>query len=65
MLLATRCALASPLVSATAVEASNFALEADRHGVHHVPAVIVNDRPAWTGGVREEEFVTRLVAAGR
>lgn len=63
MLLATRCALASDRVRAVAIEASEFPLEADRHGVQRVPAIVVGDRPAWAGGVPEAVFVERLVAA--
>ncbi len=63
MLLATRCALALPEVTAIAIEASEFPDEADRHGVHGVPAIVVNDRPAWAGSVPEAAFVDRVVAA--
>jgi predicted DsbA family dithiol-disulfide isomerase len=63
VLLATRCALASPHVRAVAIEASEFPAEADRHGVHGVPAIVVDDRPAWAGSVPERHFVQRLVAA--
>lgn len=63
MLLATRCALACANVSALVIEASEFPTEADRHGVQRVPAVVVNDRPAWVGSVPEAVFVERLVAA--
>jgi predicted DsbA family dithiol-disulfide isomerase len=63
VLLATRCALAAEAVSALAIEASEFPAEADRHGVHGVPAIVVADRPAWTGSVPERVFVERLVAA--
>jgi predicted DsbA family dithiol-disulfide isomerase len=63
VLLATRCALALPHVTAIAVEAAEFPIEADRHGVHGVPAIIVNDRPAWAGSVPEPSFVERVVEA--
>lgn len=63
MLLATRCALALPHVTAVAVEASEFPSEADRHGVHGVPAIVVNDRSAWAGSVPEPVFVERVAAA--
>lgn len=63
MLLATRCALASDAVTALAIEASEFPTEVDRHAVHGVPAVVVDDRPAWAGSVPERVFVERLVAA--
>jgi predicted DsbA family dithiol-disulfide isomerase len=63
VLLATRCALATPLLTAVAIEAAEFPHEADRHGVHGVPAIVVDDRPAWAGSVPERVFVERLVQA--
>ena len=63
MLLAYRCALASPHVTARGIEASEFPVLADRHGVHAVPAVVVNGRARWTGNVPEPVFVDRLLAA--
>jgi predicted thioredoxin/glutaredoxin len=61
VLLAYRCALASPRVSAAAVEATEFAVAADRHGVVSVPAVVVDGSLAWVGNVPEPEFVRRLL----
>lgn len=61
MLLAYRCALASPRVTAAGVEATEFSTAADRHGVVSVPAVIANGRLAWLGNVPEAEFVERLL----
>ena len=63
MLLAYRLALASPWVTARGVEASEFAVEADRHGVLAVPAIVVDDRYAWAGSVPEAAFVERVLAA--
>lgn len=65
MLLAFRCALASPRVTAAGVEASEFPLYADRHGVLAVPKVVVGDGAAWEGALPEREFVARLLAAAR
>ncbi len=65
MLLAYRCALASERVRAVAVEASEFPLDADRHGVYAVPAIVVDGRQAWAGSVPEPVFVERLLAAAR
>ncbi len=62
MLLAYRCALASPHVSAAAVEASEFPRDADRHGVVGVPAVVVDGALRWVGNVPEPTFVERLLA---
>ena len=63
MLLAYRLALASPRVTARGVEASEFAVEAGRHGVQAVPAIVVDDRYAWAGAVPETAFVERVLAA--
>jgi predicted DsbA family dithiol-disulfide isomerase len=65
VLLATKLALESPWVSARGIEASEFAIEADRHGVHAVPAIVVGERYAWAGSVPEAEFVDRVLAAIR
>ena len=65
MLLAYKLALASPRVPARGIEASEFAVEADRHGVHAVPAIVVDDRYAWAGAVPEAAFVDRVLAAAR
>ena len=63
MLLAYRLALASPRVTARGVEASEFAVEAGRHGVQAVPAIVVDDRYAWAGAVPETAVVERVLAA--
>lgn len=63
MLLAYRLALASPRIVAHAIEASEFAVEAERHGVSAVPAIVVDDRFAWAGSVPEVMFVERVLAA--
>jgi hypothetical protein len=63
VLLAYRCALASPRVTAAAVEATEFAARADRHGVVSVPAIVVDGRAAWVGNVSEASFVQRLLQA--
>lgn len=63
MLLAYKLALASPRIRARGVEASEFAVDADRHGVHAVPAIVVDDRYAWAGSVPEAAFVDRVLAA--
>jgi predicted DsbA family dithiol-disulfide isomerase len=63
VLLATKLALASPKVTARGVEASEFPADADRHGVHAVPAIVVNERYAWAGSVPEAAFVDRVLGA--
>lgn len=63
MLLAFRLALATPRIVARGIEASEFAVDADRHGVRAVPAIVVDDRYAWAGAVPEAAFVDRVLAA--
>lgn len=63
MLLAYRCALASPNVTAAAVEATEFAADADRHGIVSVPAIVIDGRLHYTGAVPEHAFVQRLLSA--
>ena len=62
MLLAYKLALASPHIHASGIEASEFAVDADRHGVHAVPAIVVDDRYAWAGSMPEPAFVERVLA---
>jgi len=63
VLLAYSFALASPRVTAAAVEATGFAAAAARHGVISVPAIVANGRLAWTGAVPEPAFAERLLLA--
>ena len=63
MLLAYRCALASPRVRAAGIEATEFPALADAMDVWAVPKVVVNGGPRYEGAVPERVFVQRLVAA--
>jgi len=63
VLLAYRAALASPRVHAAAIEASEFPQLADEHGVHAVPAVVIDGEHRYAGAVPERVFVDRLLAA--
>jgi hypothetical protein len=62
VLLAYRCALASPRVTAAAIEASEFPALADAMDVWAVPKVVVDGVPQYEGAVPEPVFVQRLVA---
>ncbi len=62
MLLAYRAALASPRITATAIEASEFPALADAMDVWAVPKIVVNGVPQYEGAVPEPVFVQRLVA---
>ena len=63
MLLAYRCALASPRVSAAAIEATEFPQLADEKDVFAVPKVVIDGVPRYEGSVPEPVFVQRLLAA--
>lgn len=63
MLLAYKLALASPRIVARGIEASEFAVDADRLRVHAVPAIVVDGCYAWAGSVPEAAFVERVLAA--
>jgi hypothetical protein len=62
VLLAYRCALASPRVSATAIEATEFPALAAEHDVRFVPKIVVDGAPQFDGAVPERVFVARLAA---
>jgi hypothetical protein len=62
VLLAYRAALASPLITAAAIESTEFPALADSMDVWAVPRVVVNGVPQWDGAVPERVFVDRLLA---
>jgi thioredoxin family protein len=62
VLLAYRAALASPMITASAIEATEFPALADSMDVWAVPRVVVNGVPQWDGAVPERVFVDRLLA---
>ena len=62
MLLAYRAALASPRITASAIEATEFPTLADEMDVWSVPRIVVNGVPQWDGSVPERVFLDRLLA---
>ena len=64
MLLAYRTALASPRVSAAAIESTEFPALADSMDVWAVPRIVVNGVPQWDGAVPERVFLDRVLAPG-
>lgn len=60
VLLAHKLALASELVKADMIDASEFPDLSDRYGVHAVPRTVVNDIVHVEGAVPEEVFVEKL-----
>jgi Thioredoxin domain len=63
VLLAYKAALASPRISAAAVEATEFPELAAEMEVWAVPRIVVNGVPQWDGAVPERLFVERLLSA--
>jgi hypothetical protein len=61
VLLATKCALASPWIRAAGIEATEFPTLADAMEVWTVPRIVVNGIPQWDGAVREPVFVERIL----
>ncbi len=63
MLLAYKTALASPRISATAIESSEFPTLAAEMEVWAVPRIVVDGAPQWDGSVPERVFVERILNA--
>jgi predicted DsbA family dithiol-disulfide isomerase len=63
VLLAYKAALASPLVTAAAVEATEFPALADAMDVYAVPKIVIDGVPRYEGAVPERVFFQRLAAA--
>jgi Thioredoxin domain len=64
VLLAYKAALASPRVTASAIEATEFPTLADSMDVWSVPRIVVNGVPQWDGAVPERVFLDRVLAPG-
>jgi len=62
VLLAYRAALASPRITASAIEATEFPTLADEMDVWSVPRIVVNGVPQWDGAVPERIFLDRVLA---
>ena len=58
--LANQIAIESPLVSTTAIDATEFPDLVRRYNVTGVPKTIINDTVEIMGAVSEEELVTAL-----
>ena len=61
MSLADRMAIASPRVSALAVEASEFPALAQRFSVQGVPRTVVNRAGSFVGALPEPQFVSTVL----
>ena len=57
-----KCALASPLIRAAGIEATEFPTLADAMDVWAVPRIVVNGVPQWDGAVPERMFIERVLA---
>jgi predicted phage tail protein len=63
VLLAYRAAVASPRVTAAAVEATEFPALADRFAVMAVPKTVLDDQALFEGAVGEAVFIRSLLTA--
>jgi predicted DsbA family dithiol-disulfide isomerase len=63
VLLAYKAAIASPLVTAAAVEATEFPALADEMDVYAVPKIVIDGVPRYEGAVPERVFFQRLAAS--
>ena len=61
MSLANRMAVASPLVSARTIEATEFPALSQRFGVQGVPRTVVNEHGAFVGALPEQQFVDAVL----
>ena len=61
MSLANRMAIASPLVSARTIEASEFPDLSRRFEVQGVPRTVVNEAGAFVGALPESQFVGAIL----
>jgi hypothetical protein len=64
VLLAYKAALASPRITASAIESTEFPTLADSMDVWSVPRIVVNGVPQWDGAVPERIFLDRVLAPG-
>jgi len=64
VLLAYKTALASPRITASAIEATEFPALADSMDVWSVPRIVVNGVPQWDCAVPERVFLDRVLAPG-
>lgn len=63
--LAHQMAMASDLVTAEAIEATEFPHLANRYNVYGVPKVVINDRVEFEGALPEEAFLDFVIHAAR
>jgi hypothetical protein len=61
VLLAMKCAMASPLIRAAGIESTEFPALADQMEVYAVPRIVVNGVPQWDGSVPERIFLDRVL----
>jgi len=61
--LANQAAIASPLVSTVAIDATEFPDLVRRYNVNGVPKTIVNDTMEIMGAAPEQEFIAALARA--
>ena len=63
MRLAQHMAVASPLIRADCIEATEFPDLAQHYRVMAVPKVVINDRVEFAGALPEPEFLAQVLRA--
>jgi glutaredoxin-like protein len=61
--LANRAAIESPLVTAVAIDATEFPDLVRRYNVNGVPKTVINDRMEIMGAAPEEDFIAAIISA--
>jgi glutaredoxin-like protein len=61
--LANRAAIESPLVTAVAIDATEFPDLVQRYHVNGVPKTVINDRMEIMGAAPEEDFIAAIISA--
>jgi glutaredoxin-like protein len=61
--LANRAAIESPLVTAVAIDATEFPDLVQRYNVNGVPKTVINDRMEIMGAAPEEDFIAAIISA--
>ena len=61
--LANQAAIHSPLVSATAIDATEFPDLVRRYHVNGVPKIVINDTMEVMGAAPEEHFISAIAGA--
>ncbi|MCA1839033.1 MAG: thioredoxin family protein [Actinobacteria bacterium] len=60
---AHRMAMASRMITSTAIEAREFSEMSGKYDVYSVPKIIINDQHAFVGGLPEANFIDAVLSS--